>query len=287
MAHIDAGQDDDDRAHPLLHRRTYKIGEVHEGAPAVMDWMEQEQERGHHDHLGPPPPPSGRTIGSTFIDTPGHVRLHGRGSDALAAGARRRESRCSTPSPASRPQSEDSLAPGRQVPRPPASPTSTRWTASARTSTWGVQTMIESPRARHPVPIQLADRLRGRLPRRDRPGDDESDRLQRRPRPSNRKERNRRSPRPLAEAAAAAREHLLEEVSHYDDGLLELVLEEAEVSPEALKAAIRQCHPVDQADAGAVRFLLQEQGACSRCSTAVIDYLPLAAGTSPRSWAPN
>jgi elongation factor G len=46
-------------------------------------------------------------------------------------------------------------------------------------------------------------------------------------------------PEELAAAAAAAREHLLEEVSHYDDGLLELILEESEVSEERLKQAIR------------------------------------------------
>src|SRR6202022_4297864 len=41
------------------------------------------------------------------------------------------------------------------------------------------------------------------------------------------------------EAATAAREHLLEEVSHYDDTLLELILEEAEVPEDVLKHAIR------------------------------------------------
>jgi elongation factor G len=46
-------------------------------------------------------------------------------------------------------------------------------------------------------------------------------------------------PERLAEAAAAAREHLLEEVSHYDDGLLELILEEGEITEERLKQAIR------------------------------------------------
>ena len=46
-------------------------------------------------------------------------------------------------------------------------------------------------------------------------------------------------PEHLVEAAAAAREHLLEEVSHYDDELLELILEEAEIPEEALKQAIR------------------------------------------------
>jgi elongation factor G len=40
--------------------------------------------------------------------------------------------------------------------------------------------------------------------------------------------------------AGAAREHLLEEVSNYDDELVELILEEAEIPVEKLKAAIRQ-----------------------------------------------
>ena len=47
-------------------------------------------------------------------------------------------------------------------------------------------------------------------------------------------------PEHLAEAAAGAREHLLEEVSHYDDALLELLLEEAEVPEDVLKNAIRK-----------------------------------------------
>ena len=44
-------------------------------------------------------------------------------------------------------------------------------------------------------------------------------------------------PAELADAAAAAREHLLEEVSHYDDELLEMILEEQEI-------------PVDRAEGG-------------------------------------
>src|SRR5205807_7850724 len=40
--------------------------------------------------------------------------------------------------------------------------------------------------------------------------------------------------------AEAAREHLLEEVSHYDDELVEMILEEQEISPERLKQAIRK-----------------------------------------------
>jgi elongation factor G len=71
MAHIDAGKTTTTERILYYTGRTYKIGEVHEGA-ATMDWMEQEQERGititsaattceWDDH----------TI--NIIDTPGHV----------------------------------------------------------------------------------------------------------------------------------------------------------------------------------------------------------------------
>jgi len=47
-------------------------------------------------------------------------------------------------------------------------------------------------------------------------------------------------PAELVDEAAAAREHLLEEVSHYDDGLVELILDEAEITPERLRQAVRK-----------------------------------------------
>ncbi|MCZ6511010.1 MAG: elongation factor G [Alphaproteobacteria bacterium] len=71
MAHIDAGKTTTTERILYYTGRSYKIGEVHDGA-ATMDWMEQEQERGititsaattarwrdHHINI---------------IDTPGHV----------------------------------------------------------------------------------------------------------------------------------------------------------------------------------------------------------------------
>ena len=47
-------------------------------------------------------------------------------------------------------------------------------------------------------------------------------------------------PDELRAEADAAREHLLEEVSHYDDELVEMILEEQEISPDRLKQAIRK-----------------------------------------------
>ena len=43
MAHIDAGKTTLTERILYYTGKTYKIGEVHDGA-AVMDWMEQEQE---------------------------------------------------------------------------------------------------------------------------------------------------------------------------------------------------------------------------------------------------
>ncbi|MGE5230715.1 MAG: elongation factor G, partial [Deltaproteobacteria bacterium] len=75
MAHIDAGKTTTTERILYYTGKTYKIGEVHEGA-ATMDWMEQEQERGititsaattcfwtRH----------GTQYRINIIDTPGHV----------------------------------------------------------------------------------------------------------------------------------------------------------------------------------------------------------------------
>src|ERR1700758_2698297 len=45
IAHIDAGKTTTSERILFYTGKTYKIGEVHEGA-AVMDWMAQERERG-------------------------------------------------------------------------------------------------------------------------------------------------------------------------------------------------------------------------------------------------
>ena len=71
MAHIDAGKTTTTERILYYTGRTYKIGEVHEGA-AMMDWMEQEQERGITiTSAATTAEWKGHRI--NIIDTPGHV----------------------------------------------------------------------------------------------------------------------------------------------------------------------------------------------------------------------
>ncbi len=71
MAHIDAGKTTTTERILFFTGRTYKMGEVHEGA-AVMDWMEQEQERGITITSAATTCQWGDHV-INIIDTPGHV----------------------------------------------------------------------------------------------------------------------------------------------------------------------------------------------------------------------
>jgi len=71
MAHIDAGKTTTTERVLYYTGRTHKIGEVHEGT-AIMDWMEQEQERGI-TITSAATTCEWRDITVNIIDTPGHV----------------------------------------------------------------------------------------------------------------------------------------------------------------------------------------------------------------------
>ena len=231
MAHIDAGKTTTTERILYYTGRTHKMGEVHEGA-AAMDWMAQEQERGititsaattceWADHR------------INIIDTPGHVDFTvevERSLRVLDGAIALFDSVAGV-----EPQSETvwRQADKYHVPRIAYINKMDRIGANFEQ---GVQTMIDRLAA-HPVPIQLPigaeadflgiidllnmkaiiynDELGKNVDVVDIP-DDHKD------------------------VAEAAREHLLEEVSHYDDELLELILEDAEIPVDLLRKAIRK-----------------------------------------------
>jgi len=231
MAHIDAGKTTTTERILYYTGRTYKIGEVHDGA-ATMDWMEQEQERGititsaattaeWKDHR------------INIIDTPGHVDFTvevERSLRVLDGAIALFDSVAGV-----EPQSETvwRQADKYHVPRIAYINKMDRIGADFES---GVKTMIDRLGA-HPVPIQLpigaeAD-FEGIVDLVSMKAIIYKDELG--------KEVDEVAiPERLVDAAAAAREHLLEEVSHYDDGLVELILEETEISEERLKEAIRK-----------------------------------------------
>jgi elongation factor G len=231
MAHIDAGKTTTTERILFYTGRTHKLGEVHEGA-ATMDWMEQEQERGITiTSAATACEWNGNRI--NIIDTPGHVDFTVEverslrvldGSVALFDSVAGVE-----------PQSENvwRQADKYHVPRIAYINKMDRIGADFQR---GVQTMIDRLGA-HPVPIQLPIGAEGdfrgivdlvannAIVYKDDLG---------------REQEVVEIPAELAGEAAAAREHMLEEVSHYDDELVELILEEAEIPAERVKAAIRK-----------------------------------------------
>ncbi|HET6551554.1 MAG TPA: elongation factor G [Solirubrobacter sp.] len=230
MAHIDAGKTTTTERILYYTGRSHKMGEVHEGA-ATMDWMAQEQERGI-------------TITSAattcewknhrinIIDTPGHVDFTvevERSLRVLDGAVALFDSVAGV-----EPQSETvwRQADKYKVPRIAYINKMDRIGADFER---GVQTMIDRLGA-HPVPLQLPigaeSDFRGLIDLINMKAIVYYDEL-------GKDVRIEDIPGELADEAEAAREHLLEEVSHYDDGLVEMILEEQEIPAPRLIEAIR------------------------------------------------
>ncbi len=264
MAHIDAGKTTTTERILYYTGRTYKIGEVHEGA-AVMDWMEQEQERGITiTSAATTAEWKGHRI--NIIDTPGHVDFTvevERSLRVLDGAIALFDSVAGV-----EPQSETvwRQADKYHVPRIAYINKMDRTGAEFEK---GVQTMVDRLAA-NPVPIQLPIGAEGdfegvvdlvamvAIVYKDELGT-EQDIIE--------------IPERLAEAAAAAREHLLEEVSHYDDTLLELILEEADIPEESIKQAIRKATLSTKLTPVLCGSSFKNKGV-QPLLDAVIDYLP-------------
>jgi elongation factor G len=230
MAHIDAGKTTTTERILYYTGRSHKMGEVHEGA-ATMDWMEQEQERGITiTSAATTCEWAGHRI--NIIDTPGHVDFTvevERSLRVLDGAVALFDSVAGV-----EPQSETvwRQADKYKVPRIAYINKMDRIGADFSR---GVQTMIDRLGA-HPVPIQLPIGAEGdfvgivdlinmkAIVYKDDLGKEIS---------------IEEIPASLVDEAAAAREKLLDEVSHYDDELVEMILEEQEIPKEKLVAAIR------------------------------------------------
>jgi elongation factor G len=264
MAHIDAGKTTTTERILYYTGRTYKIGEVHEGA-AVMDWMEQEQERGITiTSAATTAEWKGHRI--NIIDTPGHVDFTvevERSLRVLDGAIALFDSVAGV-----EPQSETvwRQADKYHVPRIAYINKMDRIGADFDR---GVQTMIDRLAA-HPVPIQLPIGAEGdflgivdlvkmkAMVYKDELGTEQEE---------------NEIPAALVEAAEAAREHLLEEVSHYDDALLELILEESDVPEDVLKKAIRNATLSTKLTPVLCGSSFKNKGV-QPLLDAVIDYLP-------------
>ncbi|HEY3728021.1 MAG TPA: elongation factor G, partial [Solirubrobacteraceae bacterium] len=230
MAHIDAGKTTTTERILYYTGRTYKMGEVHEGA-AVMDWMEQEQERGITiTSAATTCDWNGTRI--NILDTPGHVDFTvevERSLRVLDGAIALFDSVAGV-----EPQSETvwRQADKYHVPRIAYINKMDRIGADF---TRGVQTMIDRLAA-HPVPIQLPvgaeSEFRGIIDLVENVAIMYKDEL-------GKEQEITEIPAEFADQAAAAREHLLEEVSQYDDELLEMILEDQEIPVARLKQAIR------------------------------------------------
>jgi elongation factor G len=264
MAHIDAGKTTTTERILYYTGRTHKMGEVHEGA-AVMDWMEQEQERGI-------------TITSAataceweghrvnIIDTPGHVDFTvevERSLRVLDGAIALFDSVAGV-----EPQSETvwRQADKYRVPRIAYINKMDRTGADFAAAVETMRTRLGA----HPLPIQLpigqesdftgvVDLVTNRaLVWRDELGTEWEE---------------QEIPADLAELAHEERTHLIEACADYDDELLEAYLAEEDISPERIKKALRQATLDTRVTPVLCGSSFKNKGV-QPLLNAVIDYLP-------------
>jgi elongation factor G len=264
IAHIDAGKTTTTERVLFYTGRTYKIGEVHEGT-AVMDWMEQERERGititaaattaqWKDHR------------VNIIDTPGHVDFTAeveRSLRVLDGGVVVFDAVAGV-----EPQSETvwRQADKYKVPRICFINKMDRIGADFERT---VQ-MIKDRLGAKPVPIQLPigaeNRFRGLVDLMENKAvlylDDQGKR-----------EELEEIPPEVAERAEALRQEMIEAIAETDDELTLLYLEGEELNREELRHALRRATIAGKLVPVLCGAALKNKGV-QRMLDAVIDYLP-------------
>jgi elongation factor G len=232
MAHIDAGKTTTTERVLFYTGITYKIGEVHDGT-AVMDWMEQEQERGI-TITSAATTCFWRDIRINIIDTPGHVDFTAEVERSL----RVLDGACAVFDAVSgvEPQSETvwRQADKYRVPRICFVNKMDRVGADFKGTLEQIETKLGSNPVAIQLPIGAEDRFLGVIDlvrmkaityKDETMGADyvEAD-----------------IPAAMMEEARAYREKLLEKVSEHDDQLLEKYLNGEEISEAEIKAVLRR-----------------------------------------------
>jgi elongation factor G len=268
IAHIDAGKTTTTERILFYTGRTYKIGEVHEGT-AVMDWMEQERERGITITAS-------ATTASwkvddelyriNIIDSPGHVDFTAeveRSLRVLDGGIVVFDAVAGV-----EPQSETvwRQADKYHVPRICFVNKMDRTGANFDRT---VQ-MIKDRLGAKPVPIQLPigaeDRFRGLVDLMENKAvlylDDQGKR-----------EDLDEIPAEVAEQAATMRQEMIEAIAETDDELMLLYLEGEELGADELKRALRKATISNQLVPVLCGASLKNKGV-QRVLDAVVNYLP-------------
>ena len=265
MAHIDAGKTTTTERILYYTGRTYKMGEVHEGA-AVMDWMVQEQERGI-TITSAATTAFWRDFRINIIDTPGHVDFTvevERSLRVLDGAIAVFDSVAGV-----EPQSETvwRQADRYGVPRIAFMNKMDRVGADFFAS---VQSMVDRLGAR-PVPVQLPigreDEFRGVVDLVEMRGLVWSDEL-------GQNAETIDIPAELLEQAEEYHHQLIDAVADHDDELMEAyLLDESSVTPEMLRRALRKA----TLDMSVVPVLLGtafKNKGVQPLLDAVVDYLP-------------
>src|SRR2546421_11703541 len=236
MAHIDAGKTTTTERVLYYTGITHKIGEVHEGT-AIMDWMEQEQERGITITSAATTcfwERNGVDHRINIIDTPGHVDFTMEverslrvldGAVAVFDGVAGVE-----------PQSETvwRQADKYGVPRICFINKLDRAGASFQRSFDSIIPRLGANPVAIQIPIGLEDQLKGvvdLISMKALVWNDES---------KGSEYETVEIPEDLKEAAAAAREKLIEAVATVDDGLMHKYLEGEQISEADIRAALRK-----------------------------------------------
>ena len=231
MAHIDAGKTTTTERVLFYTGRTYKMGEVHDGA-ATMDWMAQEQERGititsaatrcaWNDHF------------INIIDTPGHVDFTAEVERSLRVLDGAVAVFCAVGGV--EPQSETVWRQAEKygVPRLVFVNKMDRTGADFQRVVNEVRERLAANPLMLQLPIGAEENFAGMVDlvtMKARVFDD----------PMGASYEEAEVPEDLQEEAKDLREKLFDTLSMFDDSLMEKYLEGEEISPEEIRAAIRQ-----------------------------------------------